>query len=411
MAKAAPNQRESSVIVLTIWAVLAVAVIASTLVNASYWSGATILLALLFGAADLLKPFFAASGTRAGLALVSLAALLSVWASSQFFTAGIAGDLIRLEAVKAEIATLEAEPEAGPVAAEAPQAAALARARAVLATKEADAATARADADRARETERRAIEARDAPNACDGGRFQPNAANPRCQSKTAEADAATRDREAAEAVLRRAEAAVVAARSDVAAAQSLADIEARERAAASGDDRAAAERAEARLADLRVDRTRIEAENAGLIKIAAEFAITPAALVLWLSRLGAVVAELIVTFGPAIIAAKYGAPVLPVSIKRMIKKRTGAADTRKTTRTARAEPTDDQTDSARSPVVTPDPSGISDAEKADFVARGLRAKADGVSFTRFAKANGIAPATFTDWRKRFGTLREVAVAG
>ena len=395
MAKTTQNQRESSVIVLTIWTVLAVAVLASCAVNATYWSGATILLALLFGAADLLKPFFAASGTRAGFALASLAALLSVWASSQFFTAGIAGDLIRLEAVKTEIATLEAEPEAEPIAAEAPQAAALARARAVLASKEAAAATARAAADRARETERRAIEARDAPNACDGGRFQPNAANPRCASKTTEAAEATRAREAAGTALRRAEAAVVAARSDVSAAQSLADIEARERAAASGDDRAAAERAEARLIALRADRTRIEAENAGLIKIAIEFGITPAALVLWLSRLGAVVAELIVTFGPAIIAHKYGAPVLPVSVKRMLKKRTGATDGRKTTRT---ETTDDRTEIIR---LTVDPNGLTEEQKAALVGEGLRAKATGLSFTRFARAKGIPATTFADWRRKF----------
>lgn len=389
---AAQYQRESSVIVLTIWAVLAVAVIASTLVNASYWSGATILLALLFGAADLLKPFFAASGTRAGLALASLAALLSVWASSQFFTAGIAGDLIRLEAVKAEIATLEAEPDTEPAAAEAPQAAALARVRAVLASKEADAATASADADRAREAERQAVEARDAPNACDSGRHRPNAANPRCQTKTAEAGAATRAREAAEAALRRAAAAVVAARSDVAAAQSLADIEARERAAASGDDRAAAERAEARLIALRAERTRIEAENAGLIKIAIEFGITPAALVLWLSRLGAVVAELIVTFGPAIIAHKYGAPVVPAGVKRLIKRRATKVRTKATA-----------TDEASTDIqrIDGDPNGIADDIKRAIVKEAMDAKARGVAFAKFAAAKGIPVTTLQYWRSKF----------
>lgn len=96
-----------------------------------------------------------------------------------------------------------------------------------------------------------------------------------------------------------------------------------------------------------------------------------------------------------------------------MRKRTGAADGRKAARTAQPAQADAagmQPDSDLSPIVTPDPAGMSDEAKADFVARGLRAKAQGVSFTRFAKANGIPPATFTDWRRKFGTLREAAVA-
>lgn len=196
------------------------AVVAVT-VTASYYSSdaglPTLALAAVLG--DAASPLAFAAVCRGGqsrglrgVALVLCCGVALLSANSTFqlaaqrwispiTAASAAGD--RLASIRAEIAPLAA----------------------AIAAREAERRAERLAISEARRAEEAARERRDAPSACDGGRFQPNDANPRCKAQTAAWEIArdtrarfARDHSAAEDAHRRREAGLAQLRRDERAA-------------------------------------------------------------------------------------------------------------------------------------------------------------------------------------------------